>query len=93
VTTTLWLRIASAISLILLWQLASMAKSEPARVRPMIAVIALATVGSGVIAWRFIFPIPVLFSAVLAVVLGLAYVTTWQQKPSSTAVGKTSVRV
>jgi len=76
---------------ILLWQLASMAKTEPARVRPMIAVIALATVGSGVIAWRFIFPIPVLFSAVLAVVLGLAYVTTWQQTPSSTTLGKTNV--
>jgi len=65
---------------ILLWQLASMAKTEPARVRPMIVVIALATVGSGVIAWRFIFPIPAVFSAVLAVVLALAYVTTRQQK-------------
>src|SRR5262245_64654072 len=43
---------------ILLWLLASMAKTEPARVRPMIAVIALATVGSGVIAGRFIFSVP-----------------------------------
>jgi len=76
---------------ILLWQLASMASTEPARVRPMIAVIALATVGSGVIAWRFIFPIPVVFSAVLAVVLGVAYVTTQQQKQPSAAVGKTNV--
>jgi hypothetical protein len=37
---------------------------------PMIAVIALATVASGVIAWRFIFPVPAVFSGVLA----LAYV-------------------
>lgn len=60
---------------ILLWQLASLATTEPARLRPMIAVIALATVGTGIIAWRFIFPVPALFSAVLAIVLGLAYVT------------------
>jgi hypothetical protein len=60
---------------ILLWQLASLAKTEPARLRPLIAVIGLATVGSGVIAWRFIFPVPALFSAVLAITLGLAFVT------------------
>ena len=55
---------------ILLWQLASLARTDPARLRPMIAVIALATVASGVIAWRFIFPLPAVFSGVLA----LAYV-------------------
>jgi len=60
---------------ILLWQLASLARTEPARLRAMIAVIALATVGGGVIAWRFIFPVPALFSAVLAIALALAYVT------------------
>jgi hypothetical protein len=43
--------------------------------RPMIAVIALASVGIGLIAWRFIFPIPALFSAFLAIVMGLAFVT------------------
>jgi hypothetical protein len=60
---------------ILLWQLASLAKSEAARLRPMIAVIALATAGSAIIAWRFILPIPALFSVVLVIPLALAYVT------------------
>jgi len=59
---------------ILLWQLASLARTDPARLRPMIAVIALATVASGVIAWRFIFPVPAVFSGVLAIALALAYV-------------------
>ena len=59
---------------ILLWQLASLARTDPARLRPMIAVIALATVASGVIAWRFIFPVPAVFSGVLALALALAYV-------------------
>src|SRR5262252_3390187 len=35
---------------ILLWQLASLAKTDAARLRPMIAVIALATAAAGVIA-------------------------------------------
>ena len=58
---------------ILLWQLASLAGTDPARLRPIIAVIALATVGSGVVAWRFIFPVPAMFSGVLALALALAY--------------------
>jgi hypothetical protein len=58
---------------VLLWQLAELAKTDAVRVRPMIGVIALATVAGGVIAWSFILPIPALFSAVLAVTLGLAY--------------------
>ena len=59
---------------ILLWQLASLARTDPARLRPMIAVIALATVASGVIAWRFIFPVPAMFSCALALALAFAYV-------------------
>ena len=58
---------------ILLWQLALLARTDPARLRPIIAVIALATVASGVIAWRFIFPVPAMFSGVLALALALAY--------------------
>jgi hypothetical protein len=59
---------------VLLWQMASLARMNPASVRPMIAVIALATLASGVIAWRFIFPVPALFSLALVIPLGAAYV-------------------
>ena len=55
---------------VLLWQLASLARAEPACVRPMIAVFALAALATGVIAWRFIFPVPALFSSALVVALG-----------------------
>src|SRR5262245_9290375 len=58
---------------ILLWQLAAVAQPDPARVRPMIAVFTLATLAGGVIAWRFIFPVPALFSGALAIVLAAAY--------------------
>jgi hypothetical protein len=59
---------------VLLWQLASIARTNPATVRPLIAVFALATAASAVIAWRMIFPLPALFAAVLAGCLAVAFV-------------------
>src|SRR5262245_59350552 len=58
---------------VLLWQLASLARTGGAQVRPLIAVLALATAASGVIAWRFIFPVPALFSAALLACLAVAF--------------------
>jgi hypothetical protein len=66
--------VAMLMQTVLLWQMASLAHTNAAQVRPMIAVITLATLASGVIAWRLIFPIPALFSGVLLVVLVAAYV-------------------
>jgi hypothetical protein len=59
---------------VLLWQLATIARDEPRRVRPLIASMLVATVPTGLVAWKFIFAVPVVFAAVLAVCLGLAYV-------------------
>ena len=66
--------VAMLMQTVLLWQMASLARVNTAGVRPMIAVIALATLVSGLIAWRFIFPVPALFSGVLLAVLATAYV-------------------
>lgn len=66
--------VAMVMQTVLLWQMASLARTDPASVRPMIAVIALATVAGGVIAWRFIFPVPALFSSALVITLVAAYV-------------------
>lgn len=70
---------------VLLWQLASLAKTEPARVRPSIAVIALATAGSGIIAWRFILPVPALFSVVLVIPLLIAFVAARSEQRIASA--------
>jgi hypothetical protein len=66
--------VAMLLQTILLWQLAALARSDPARIRPMIAVFAVATLASGVIAWRSIFPVPALFSGALVIVLAAAYI-------------------
>jgi hypothetical protein len=60
---------------VLLWQLARIATPDPSRVKGMIAAFAVATVIGGVLAWTFIFPLPAVFSAVLAVCLGIAFFT------------------
>jgi hypothetical protein len=39
----------------------------------MIAVFAVATLSTGIVAWRFIFPVPALFSAALVIALVVAY--------------------
>jgi hypothetical protein len=56
-----------------LWQLASIAKSDALRVRPLIGSFLLASVASAVLSWRFIFVLPVVSSTVVAVCLGLAF--------------------
>jgi hypothetical protein len=59
---------------VLLWQLASVAKADPARTRPIIAVFFAAAVLSTVLAWVFFFIPPLVLNAVIAVFLGLALV-------------------
>jgi len=60
---------------VLLWQMASLANTNVAQVRPMILAFALATLAFGVIAWRFLFPMPALFSSALLIALVAAYAT------------------
>jgi len=66
--------IAGVLQSFLLWQMANMARTNgSAAVKPMILGFAIATLASGVVAWRFIFPLPALFCLVLAATLAAAY--------------------
>ena len=55
------------------WQLASIAKSDALRIRPLIGSFLLASVASAVLSWRFIFVVPVVSFTAVAVCLGLAF--------------------
>ena len=66
--------IAMLLQTALLWHMSVVAKTDPAAVRPMIALFVVAAAASGVIAWRFIFVIPALFSIALLVPLVLALI-------------------
>jgi hypothetical protein len=58
---------------ILLWQFSTLARTDSLRVRPMIMVVALAIAVGGLVAWRFIFPVPALFSLALVATLIMAF--------------------
>ena len=56
-----------------LWQLASMAKADSIRARPLIGSFLLASVVSAFLSWRFIFLVPVVSFTAVSVCLGLAF--------------------
>jgi len=60
---------------IVLWQLCAIAKTHPAQVRPIIASFAVASIVGAIITWRFIFPVPAVFSAALSACLVVAFFT------------------
>jgi hypothetical protein len=66
--------VAMVLQSVLLWQLASLARVNVALARPMIGIFILAIFAGGAIAWRFIFPLPAIFSAALLVPLIWAYI-------------------
>jgi hypothetical protein len=60
---------------VVLWQLAKIADTNPAQAQPMILSFLLASVGSSILAWKFIFPIPVIFGLVITGCLAAAFFT------------------
>jgi hypothetical protein len=61
---------------VLLWILASAARTHAAQVRPMIAAFALAAAATGVIAWKYIFLIPASLCLALFATLVMAFIST-----------------
>lgn len=57
---------------VLLWQLGTVATTDRALARPFVVTFFLMSIASGVLTWRFLFPVPVYFSAALTLCLGLA---------------------
>ena len=66
--------VSGFVGAVLLWQLASLAKTEPRRIRPIIALLILANIIHALLAWVYfrIIP-PVAFDIFVAVFLGLAF--------------------
>ncbi len=57
-----------------LWQVAALAKAEPARVRPVVATFLIAFIINTALAWKYFFVVPVVMSGVIAMCLGAAFV-------------------
>jgi hypothetical protein len=65
---------------VVLWQLASLAKTDALRVRPIVAAFFLAFIVNTVLAWRYFFVLPVVMSAAISACLALAFVTAGRSK-------------
>jgi hypothetical protein len=61
---------------VLLWQLGTLAQANATQARPMTAAILLASVMGAILSWEFIFPLPVAFFCLVAVLLAASYFAT-----------------
>ena len=60
---------------VLLWQLGTLAKTDDARLRPIIAVFCLSLIVNAILSWTYFFPIPVVMAVLIAICLALAFVS------------------
>lgn len=68
----LYIGVLLLLQAVLLWQLGALASVDAQRARPMVAAMLIASVAGTVVSWRFIFLLPTLFAAAIALCLGLA---------------------
>ena len=71
---------------VLLWILSNVARRHASLVRPMIAAFVLAVALTGVIAWRYILPVPAFFSLALCATLVVAFIAA-QRSSTVSALG------
>ena len=60
---------------VILWQLAALAKTDGARLRPIIATFFVAFVVNAILGWMYFFAIPAVMATVIATFLAIAFVT------------------
>jgi hypothetical protein len=60
---------------VVLWQLGSLAKTDAARLRPIIGVFAASLVLNAILSWMYFFPIPLVMAILISICLILAYVS------------------
>lgn len=63
------------LSAALLWQLAALVKTDPAKARPFLAMLFITFIALAVISWIYFFTPPFVFEIVIAVCIGAAFVS------------------
>jgi hypothetical protein len=69
----LTISVSELLQAVVFWQLASLAKTDPRRMRPIIAVFLVANLGFTILAWKYFFIPPLLGDLLITIALGLAY--------------------
>jgi hypothetical protein len=57
---------------VVLWQVASLARTDPIRVRPIVVSFLVAFAINGVLSWRYFFIVPVVLAGLIAICLAIA---------------------
>ena len=58
---------------VVLWQLGSLARTDAAQIRPIVASFLVLFVVNAILAWMFFFAVPAVMAAAIAICLGLAF--------------------
>ncbi len=69
---------------VVLWQLGSLAKREPAKVRAIVVSFLVAFIFNAFLAWKYFFAIPLINAILISVCLGLALVFSNRSKAAPT---------
>lgn len=67
---------------VVLWQLATLARTNPAQVRPIILTLLVASAANALLTWRFILPLPAMFGVVVTAFLIAAFVAAGREAVS-----------
>ena len=70
----LYITVLLLLQAVLLWQLASLVRVDPSRVRPLLGALSMAGVVGTVVIWTFIFAVPALFSLASTAFVTLAFI-------------------
>lgn len=68
---------------VLLWQLATIAKVDSVRIRPLIVSFFVASVICAFLSWKLIFAVPAIFCAVIAACLGFTFYAIGKENTQS----------
>ena len=69
----LTISISGLLQAVVFWQLAGLVKTDPRRMRPIIAAFLLANLGFAILAWKYFFIPPLLGDLLILIALGLAW--------------------
>ena len=69
---------------VVLWQLGTLAKTDPLRVRPIVASFFIGFIVNAVLSWKYFFAIPLIVGVAISVCLALAFVTASSRDVSPT---------
>jgi hypothetical protein len=68
----LTISVSGLLQAVVFWQLAGLAKTDPLRMRPIIAAFLLANLAFAILAWKYFFIPPLLGDLLITIALGLA---------------------